>query len=106
MGGLRLISRAATWPITKAEVKSQTRVDDDDEDDVIDGVLIPAATTYVEDYLQRALIDQTWELALDRFCGEIEIPRPPLIEIVSVKYDDGNLAEQIVDSANYSVDLY
>lgn len=51
------------------------------------------------------MIDQTWQLTLDGFPHhEIKIPRPPLIEIVSVKYDDAAGEEQTLGTDRYSVD--
>lgn len=120
---LRLISLPAETPITLEEAKSQLRVDFNDDDELIQS-LIESATDYSERFLGRALIDQTWELVLDGFVHEhhhrhydslrwlhrhdyesgIKLPKPPLIEVVSVKYDDTSGAEQTVDPSEYMVD--
>lgn len=112
--GLRLITPPA--PVfSLAEAKAFLRFLDNDEDDLIEG-FVESATGYVEQYLGRALMDQTWELVLDGFPntttnpsgvavhGEIKIPKPPLIEVVSVKYFDVDGFEQTVASTEYFVD--
>jgi len=53
------------------------------------------ATEAAEDATSRALMTQTIELVLDRFPRSyIEIPNPPLQEILSVEYVDGEGATQ------------
>lgn len=108
--GLKLISKPAAWPITLDEAKAHVREDSDDFDDVIEA-MVDAATDYCDGptgFLGRALIDQTWELTLDGFpCGrhqEIKIPMPPLIEIISVTYDDASGVAQLLAPSLYSVD--
>lgn len=109
--GLKLITPPAEWPITLEEAKAHLRVDldVDDDDDLIEA-LIEAAVDYCDGptgWLGRALIDQTWELVLDSFpaCDkEIKIPMPPLIEVVSIKYDDASGAEQTLETSAYTVD--
>jgi len=65
---------------------------------------IKAATSQAEHYMQRAIVPQTRVLVMDGFpSAEILIPFPPLIEVVSVVYVDGDGAEQTVDAASYQV---
>jgi uncharacterized phiE125 gp8 family phage protein len=94
-------------PVTLAEAKQHLRVDHDDEDDDIQ-MCIDAATGFVDGpdgFLGRALIDQTWDLYLDRFpTREIKIPLPPLIELESVTYDDSAGVVTVLDPTLYSVD--
>jgi uncharacterized phiE125 gp8 family phage protein len=104
---LKLITPPPFEPLTLAQVKEYFRVDHSDEDDAI-ARCFSAAVGYVdgpEGFLQRALIDQTWELTLDAFpMREIRIPLPPLIEVVSVNYDDGGGNPTTLDPSGYSVD--
>jgi uncharacterized phiE125 gp8 family phage protein len=62
---------------------------DSTEDNLL-SVLITAAREYCEGYTGRALATQTIEAYLDEFpCGDcIELPRPPLQSVTSVKYTD------------------
>lgn len=107
MTPLKLITPPPFEPLTLAEVKLYLRVDQSDEDDTILRC-INAARGYADGpdgFLQRALIDQTWELTLDAFpLREVRIPLPPLIEIVNVFYDDGGGVQQILGPGSYSVD--
>jgi len=121
--GLRLISPPAT-AVSLTEAKAFLRVVDADEESLIAG-FVDAATAYIEQYTGRALMDQTWELVLDSFpstlgsasfdplclpsptsagAGAIKIPKPPLIEVVSVKYSDPSGVEQTVPTSDYYVD--
>ena len=102
--GLRLVTPAATDPITLAEAKAHLRVTASDDDAII-SALIKSSTANAEEWLGRALIDQTWDLYLDEFpTAEIKIPKPPLIEVIEINYDDpaGNI--QTVSASDYYVD--
>jgi uncharacterized phiE125 gp8 family phage protein len=75
-----------------------------DDDHVL--ALIKAATEEAEDYTQRALMPQTWELVSSGFPESnrgIVLPRPPLIDIVSFAYYDsaGDLQSLAVSPAAY-----
>jgi uncharacterized phiE125 gp8 family phage protein len=100
------------------EVKGHLRVDSDDEKARAEAILMPAASAWAETFTNRALITQTWTLYLDRFPGGclpyqnwtggqysyIEIPKPPLQSITSIKYYDANGVLQTWSSSNYEVD--
>lgn len=67
--------------------------------------LLYAATENAEGFLGRALIEQTWELVLECFPGrEIELPKPPLQSVTSVKYLDVAAVEQTASAGLYQVD--
>jgi len=105
----KLISAPASYPISLVEAKEHLRVgaSTTDRDNYINGC-IAAATDYVEQFLGRRLIDQTWELYLDAFPTtgdmQIKIPFPPLISVLQVAYDDPSGFEQIIATGNYYVD--
>jgi uncharacterized phiE125 gp8 family phage protein len=106
---LRLITAPTADVLTLAETKAHLRVDEDDEDAVIAG-LIAAATARLDGrdgILGRCLAEQTWELGLAAFpaaeAGAILLPLPPTIAVDSVKYLDGAGAEQTISSALYAV---
>lgn len=105
---LKLITAPATTPVSLTEAKAHLRVDHTDDDTLITAC-IAAATAYVDGpngWLGRALIEQTWELTIDEFPdNEIKIPMPPLIEVVSIKYDDTAGDEQTLSTDDYTVDL-
>ncbi len=78
-------------------------------DDATVAALIAAATAEIDGpagWLGRALGPQTIELRMDKFwprSGELVLPFPPVIEIVSLVYVDENDAEITVDAADYAL---
>lgn len=100
---LRLITPPASTPITLTEAKEHLRVTASSEDTYITA-LIETATNHVEQYTNRAIVEQTWELVLDEFSDTILIPRGPVTSITSFKYFDLNSVEQTIDPANYALD--
>ena len=103
--GLKLITAPTVEPVTLAEVKEQLSIPDTIQDNVINRH-IPSARRYAENYTQRSLLTQTWELALDAFSDEIELYRQPVQSITSVKYIDTDGVEQTLSSPNYGLDDY
>jgi uncharacterized phiE125 gp8 family phage protein len=76
--------------ITLAQAKAHLRVDFNDDDDLITG-LVEAATAAIEGPagIGIALMPQTWRLSLDWFpYPEIIIPLGPVTSIVSIAYTD------------------
>ena len=105
--GVKLISPPATTVITLAQAKEHLHVDHSYDDALITD-LIKSATRHCEVFLGRALIDQTWDLYLDSFPTlgdrEIKVPKPPLITVLRVAYDDTGGIESFVDPDDYYVD--
>jgi len=65
--------------------------------------LITAAREYCEEYQNRAYITQTWELGLDEFPDEIEIPKGKLQTIDSIKYTDSDNVTTTLAATEYVV---
>jgi uncharacterized phiE125 gp8 family phage protein len=119
--GLRRITDAATEPVSLADLKLHLSVTDSNEDPLITTLGI-AARTHIEEETGRALITQTWRLAIDRFprytrgaYGQgllpIRLPRPPFISInvtdphTGLSYLDGNGAtQQLIFNTDFVVD--
>ena len=89
-------------PVTLAEVKSQRNITNLDHDAELTR-LISAARQYVENYIGRALVTQTWDLFLDEFTRKIEIPYPKLQSITTVKYTDTDGTQQTLSDTLYTV---
>ncbi|QYR20805.1 phage head-tail connector protein [Paenibacillus sp. sptzw28] len=109
MAGIKVITQPAVEPVSLGDVKTQLRYDvDDTSPDAILTPLITAAREWSEGYLNRALITQTLELALDEWPCEnaIELPRPLLQSVTSLTYTDSDGATTTWDAANYIVDDY
>jgi uncharacterized phiE125 gp8 family phage protein len=100
---LKLITAVATEPVTLEEARLHLRLDASGSpathaDDAIVSALITAARQHIDGrdgWLGRALATQTWEMVLDGFpCHEMVVPLPPLQEVVSITYVDGDGEEQ------------
>jgi uncharacterized phiE125 gp8 family phage protein len=103
-----LVTPPVAAPVSLAEAKAHLRVDFDDEDALISG-LIDAATQHLDGWsgvLGRALMPQTWQMSLDRFpAGAIQLPVGPVTFVESVAYLDANGVSQLVSTGDYDVDL-
>lgn len=101
---LILITAAADEPVTLAEAKLHLRVEHSADDTLI-SAFIQAARERAEHETGRALITQTWELVLDAFpAAEIELAKPPVAAVVSVKHLDSAGVEQTLDPSAYRLD--
>ena len=104
--GLSLITAPSEEPLTLQEAKNHLRVETDftNDDDLILG-LIQAAREWAEGETDRAFITQTWDVTFSSFPCEsyINIPKPNLVSVTTLKYYDENGVEQTWDSANYIV---
>ena len=92
-------------PVTLDQAKRHLREDLDDtnnDDDISE--LIQAARLDAENRLQRTLIEATWRLRLDAFPPAIELPMPPILSVVAVKYLDEAGVEQTLDPQDYTLD--
>jgi uncharacterized phiE125 gp8 family phage protein len=98
----KVVTAPATEPISTSEAKLHCRVDLAD-DDVPIAAWIVGAREEVERQTGMALITQTLELVLNDWpsSDRIELPRPPLTSVTSVKYKDKEGNETTWDSANY-----
>lgn len=111
MGLKRIVAPAPILSVQ--EVKRDLRIDHDDDDDWIEAT-IASATDLLDGKqgeLQRCLMPQTWEYTLDRFpvgaCGRgaaFEIPLPPLIEVLEVRYVAGSGQTIVLPPSAYEVD--
>lgn len=99
------VTPPAITPVSLAEVKAHLRVDHDDDDAVIGG-LLAAAVEYLDGWtgiLGRCLVEQTWRQDFDRACQVLPIPLAPVISITSVTYPDANGGPVLVDPADYAL---
>jgi uncharacterized phiE125 gp8 family phage protein len=95
----------ASEPVTVAELKTHARIDLSDDDTLL-GLYITSAREWVEQHLERSLIDQTFVLYLDAVpVGQyLELPFPKLDSITHIKYYDSTDTLQTWASSNYRAD--
>lgn len=101
-----LVTANTAEPHTLAQARNHLRVDSDiAEDNTLITAQYAAARAAVEAYTGRALYAQRWRLTLSEFPDVIELPRAPLLEVVSVKYYDTSTVptEQTMLLADYHI---
>jgi len=81
---LKLKTAPSAEPITLDDAKSHLKVDSAD-DNVLITAQITTARQFGERETKRAFITQTWKMYLDSAPAEIEIPKPPLQSVESIK---------------------
>lgn len=103
--GLIVVTPPAEEPVTLTEAKAHLRVDISADDDYITAC-ITAARIWAENFQRRAYVTTVFDLALDIWPenGVIELPRPPLVSVGSVKYYDEEETEYTFASSSYIVD--
>lgn len=118
---LKLITPAAVEPIGLEEAENFLRIDSEPDVTMITDMII-TARKQAENITGRQLITATWEWRLDHFpggcgCGGpfcrdhrgqmLEVPKPPLQAVVSLKYLDAAGEEQpLTEGTDFVVDTY
>ncbi len=98
------VTAPAKEPLARDEAKLHLRVEDDEHDELI-ALKIAAARREAETFMGRSLITQTWDMDLDRFpAWAIEVPRPRLLSVESIKHVDTDGVLRTLDASGYRVD--
>lgn len=84
MAGLACSIAPTLKPVDTDAVKIGLRIEQDEEDDLLDA-LISAATDDAENRLHRAILPQTWVLTLDSMPAKIALPWP-VARSVTIEY--------------------
>lgn len=92
-------------PITLEQAKAHIRVDGNEDDTLIEG-LITAAREYAETHTRRQLCTATYAMRMAYLPTCIEIPKPPLVSVSSITYADVDGNVQTLSSSLYTVDSY
>ena len=97
---------AVVDPISLPEAKAHLRLDYCDEDTLV-VAQIKAATQWVENYLQRSLVQRTYRADIPYFPGRIVLPMMPLLSVTNIKYYNTDSPQVLttLDSAVYGADL-
>lgn len=104
---LSLISAPAMEPLSLSEVKSWIKVDNNDEDSVIQ-TLITGARLAVEASISRLLITQQWRLTLDilpdpRF---LRLPLTPVQSVQRILVFDPLGADSVLATDSFSLEAH
>lgn len=100
-----LITPPASEPVTLDELKAHLRLQNDDEDDLLNR-LIKAARTHVENVTRRVLIAQTWRATLDRWPVKrrVLLPVVPVSAISAVRVFNDAGEASTVSASSYQLD--
>lgn len=104
----KLITPPTGLAVSMVEARTAARADvDENGTSPLDGEIQRAIRTYTteaEGETNRAIMEQIWRLTLDRFNGAIELRRPPLLQVVHVKFYDTENVKRTLDPQDYQVD--
>ncbi len=103
MSSLIVIAAPAEEPVSLIEAKLHLRVDTDDDDNLITG-LIKAAREYCEDAQGRAYVTRTYQYITEAV-STIELPMPPFDSLTSVKARLSDNTEVAIDADDYELDV-
>jgi uncharacterized phiE125 gp8 family phage protein len=100
-----ILNHPLAEPLTLIEVKRWLRVDHDDDNQLIEG-LVRAARERVEARTGRALLAQTWRIVLDQWPadGRVALPVMPVISVAAVRVADASGQFNAIASTGYSLD--
>jgi len=103
-GILSLVAAPGSEPVGLDEMKAHLHETGTGNDGEIIGMML-AAARQAEAYTNRAIVTQTYDWWLPRFCygRTVFLPKAPLQSVTSVKYIDAAGAEQTYAAANYVV---
>ena len=103
MANYTLTTPPTTEPISLADVRIHLRIDTHEEDAYITE-LVEAARNYVERYLDRSLITQTWTATFDTFFDDNLILRHGVVaSVTSVTYLDNDGVQQTLSTDVYEL---
>lgn len=105
--GLKLLTPASDQLVSLDEAKLACRIDST-VGSVQDSQLtrkIASFTSQIEAFVGRSLMEQVWQLSLDSFADEIELPAGPVTSIDAIVFDDADGVETELDASLYLLDL-
>ncbi len=105
MTAIILVAPAAE-PVSLSDAKTHFRVDEVDEDILIQS-LLTAARLHVETISGRVMITQTWRIALDHWPARniLELPIGPVQTVNAIRIFDDDDITMTIDPSRYLVDV-
>ncbi len=94
-------------PLSLAEVQLHLRIEDDEENPLLYG-LIDGATGWAENYTWSRFVTQTWVMRMERFlCTQIPLHPNPVSSVSSVQYaDTAGTTQTLTPTTDYIADIY
>ena len=97
-------AKPTVLPVTVEEAKLYARIDGKSEDELITS-FIESVTETVEEWLGRALLEQSIVMSIDWWPRlKIGLPRPPLISVTEVRTLDEDDVATVYAATNYFID--
>lgn len=103
---IQVVTPPAADPVSVAEAKAHCRVDSNDEDALIQG-LIYTARDYIETVCNRVLMTQTLDYWLQDWPDgdTLKLPRSPAQSVISVTWYNPAGTPTVFAASNYGVDM-
>lgn len=107
----KIVSAVEDEPVTLCDARSHLRIEAfgyplAHPDDAYITALISVAREWCEQYIRRALSEQTISVVLDEFSNTIALPVTPVQSVTSIKYLNESGVEQTLAPTVYYVDTY
>lgn len=104
--GVSVKTAPTLLPVSITELKERLLIDSDEQDAVLLGML-KSAISMVDgpDGIGYAMMQQTWQKSMDVFPTVILLPGAPVKSVTSISYVDEAGATQVLDSADYRIDV-
>ncbi len=106
MPSYKLITAAATDPVSVADFKAHQRIDGEAEDPQC-SAFVKGAAEFYQTATSRQLVSATYRLSLPCWWdsdGYVSLMPAPVASITSIQYYDGDGVQQTWSSSNYYVD--
>lgn len=104
MKSLTIVTRDNSSILTTDDAKKWLRVEGTDEDTVI-AAIMAGAISYAEDFLNRTIGVNTYELTMDEFEDVVQLHKPPVAVVTEIAYVDVDGADQTFDIAKTKLDM-
>lgn len=99
----RLITGPVAMAVSMQAARAAARINGADLDEMIESQ-VRTITEELEHLTGRAVIEQTWRVSLDAFPEAVQLPKPPVASVSSVKFFDLDGIERTLDPQDYMVD--
>lgn len=101
----RLITEPTELAVSVSEAKEHERISiNDAAEDLLIEQQLKAAIRLAEEFTRRAFVTQTWEYRTSKIAPIMEIPRPPLLEIIKNSTDATSMVFTDLNDVNTAIE--